>query len=249
MQRSPKGYAEKLPLYYAAAEKTVLENPALIPPTPASHEEYISILAGLLAEGDCGAVVLVGGRDMAARLLDNITSLEDFDTCAALRDAIEHGFSLSDGKGEMGLEFSTPTRTAWLAGDLGAGENTVAGLMPSEAEICEQLVKTYALHREALPPLLFEPQFAALGLGSKDVPDFSESAELLKCGSAGSVVFQLGREFCRHLLPRLEAIGAYGVCRVLTRAVDAGVSAWDGLGHLPTGSIETNMLGAYDSHE
>jgi hypothetical protein len=96
---------------------------------------------------------------------------------------------------------------------------------------------------------LFEPQLVALGLGSKETPNFSESAELLKSGLAGSVVLQLGREFCRHLLPHLGAIGAYGVCRVLARVVDAGVSAWDGLGHLPTDSTETNMPGAYESYD
>jgi hypothetical protein len=249
MHKSPKGYAEKLPLYYGAIEKAALENPTLIPPTTASHEEYISVLAGLLTEGNCGAVVFVGGRDMAAHILDNITSIEDFDTCMALHDAIKHGFSLSDGKGEAGLEFSTPTRTAWLAGEPSAGEDTVAGLLPSAAEICEQLVKTYALNRRSLPPALFEPQLAAVGLGSKEAPNFSEFAEHLRLGFAGDAVYRLGRQFCRCLLPHLEAISAYGVCRVLARAVDAGVSYWDGLGHLPTDSTETNMPDAYGSYK
>jgi hypothetical protein len=249
MHKSPKGYAEKLPLYYAAIEKAALENPTFVPPTTASREECISVLAGFLAEGNCGAVVLVGGRRLASHVLSNIARIEDFDTCIALRDAIEHGFSLSDGKGKVELDFSTPTRTAWLSGDSAAGENTSVGLSPSVDQIREQLSKTYTLHRAALPSALFEPQLAAVGLGSKETPNFNEFAEYLSSGLAGDAVFRLGREFCRYLLPHLEAIGAYGVCRVLARAVDAGVSVWDGLGYLPADSAETNMPDAYGSYK
>jgi hypothetical protein len=249
MHKSPKGYAEKLPLHYAAIQKAALEHPELLPPTTVTHEEHISVLAGLLTEGDCGAVVLVGGRHMAAAILDNITHIEDFDTCIALREAIARGFTYHDGKGGAELEFSTPTRTAWLAGEASAGENcSNVELLISEERLRELMLKTHAQYSNALPAALFEPQFVALGLGKKEAPNFDENASLLHIGMAGSVLFQLGREYCRYLLANLESIGAPGLCRVLARAVEAGVSAWDGLGYLPTNSSETNMPDVYGAH-
>jgi len=106
---------EHFQTFQEAALKTLEENPTLLPPTASNFDDFAEVVGTFLADGNCGWVVFIAGREFAAKLLENIVHAKDYDVCIALREAIKGGATLFDSEGERGVSFVTPTYKAWMA--------------------------------------------------------------------------------------------------------------------------------------
>ena len=106
-------------------------------------------------------------------------------------------------------------------------------LSPLALDLRDAFMKTYCQHHNALPKGFrdFDPN-----------ADFSSAASVLASGDPGYTVYGYGREFCLHLLPNVEEVGAYELLAPLKRAIEAGECAFDCLGHLEVGHAETTTV-------
>jgi hypothetical protein len=106
---------ENFEFFREAILKTASENPELVPPTAHPIEDFADTAGALLADGDCGWITFLAGREFAGKLLENIVDAEDYEVCIALRESIKAGVSIYDNEGSASASFTTPTREAWLA--------------------------------------------------------------------------------------------------------------------------------------
>ena len=246
--------------YRAVVLTAAADFPWLVPAhvTPASLDV---VGGGMLADGDCGGFVALFGREFARKVLVGLEPLEEFECCAALRDAIEGGVSLADEQGEAGRNFYT----AALAGGMVAGaaaavppvdagataDSPPVVLCPLGQELREVLALACLLYADTLPEVITGPDCPAFGFDMQTSPvNFDGYANSLALGLAGLVLRELGREFCAHLLPGMRERGLGALCEVMEVAIEAGVCYWDEVGYLPAESAQTNLpdaLGCYPS--
>jgi hypothetical protein len=111
----PQCLTENFDFFREAILKTASENPKLLPPTVHPIGDFADMAGALLADGDCGWITFLAGREFAGKLLENVVDAEDYEVCIALRESISRGVSIYDSEGSASASFTTPTREAWLA--------------------------------------------------------------------------------------------------------------------------------------
>lgn len=110
-----KCVTENFQTFREAILETASNYPALVPPTAAPLEDFADVVGAFLADGNCGWVVLLAGREFASKLLESVANAEDYDVCIALREAIKSAISIYDNQGEPGSEFVTAAYESLVA--------------------------------------------------------------------------------------------------------------------------------------